>query len=68
MWRSNKLLYAHMDPAAAAAEMRAQIEMALAQGIDVTHIDVHSGTVMHPLLRCSFIRVDSATRRDYTLS
>jgi predicted glycoside hydrolase/deacetylase ChbG (UPF0249 family) len=44
-----------MDPAAAAAEMRAQIERALAMGIDLTHIDVHSGTAMHPQLFTAYV-------------
>jgi predicted glycoside hydrolase/deacetylase ChbG (UPF0249 family) len=46
-----------MDPAAAVAEMRAQIEQALAMGIDVTHIDTHMGTVMHPQLIAAYIQL-----------
>jgi predicted glycoside hydrolase/deacetylase ChbG (UPF0249 family) len=57
MWRSREQLYAHMNPAAAAAEMRAQIERALAMGIDVTHIDTHMGTVMHPQLIGAYIQL-----------
>lgn len=38
----------HADPAAVEAEMRAQIDTALAAGIDVTHLDAHMGTVMMP--------------------
>jgi predicted glycoside hydrolase/deacetylase ChbG (UPF0249 family) len=57
MWRSNEQLYAHMDPAAAVAEMRAQIERALAMGIDVTHIDTHMGTVMHPQLIAAYTQL-----------
>ena len=57
MWRSNEQLYAHMDPAAAVAEMRAQIERALAMGIDVTHMDTHSGTVMHPQLIAAYVQL-----------
>ena len=39
---------AHVDPRQALEEMRAQIDVALAAGIDVTHIDTHMGTVVHP--------------------
>lgn len=57
MWRSNAEVYAHMDPDAAIAEMRAQIELALKLGIDVTHMDTHMGTVMHPLLLPAYIKL-----------
>ena len=36
------------DPVAVEAEMRAQIDTALAAGIDVTHLDAHMGTIMMP--------------------
>ncbi len=57
MWRTNADVYAHMNPEAAIAEMRAQIELALKLGIDVTHIDTHMGTVMHPLLLPAYIQL-----------
>jgi hypothetical protein len=41
-------IYNNAKPAAVAAEINAQVERALAAGIDVTHIDTHMGTVMHP--------------------
>jgi len=47
----------HMDPDAARAEMRAQVEHALALGIDVTHIDTHMGTVIHPQLSPAYIEL-----------
>lgn len=34
------------NPDAVAVELKAQLERALAQGIDVTHVDSHMGTVM----------------------
>jgi predicted glycoside hydrolase/deacetylase ChbG (UPF0249 family) len=46
MWSSVEDVHRHMDVDAAIAEMRTQIETALAMGIDVTHIDTHMGTVM----------------------
>ncbi len=36
------------NPVAVGAEISAQVERALAAGIDVTHIDSHMGTIMHP--------------------
>jgi predicted glycoside hydrolase/deacetylase ChbG (UPF0249 family) len=50
MWRSVEALHQHMDPDAAAAELRAQVALALDLGIDVTHIDTHMGAVAHPQL------------------
>lgn len=38
----------HADPEAVEQELRAQIETALAAGIDVTHLDCHMGTAMMP--------------------
>jgi predicted glycoside hydrolase/deacetylase ChbG (UPF0249 family) len=57
MWPSISELHAHMDADAAIAEMRAQIELALALGIDVTHIDTHMGGVAHPLLVPAYIQL-----------
>jgi predicted glycoside hydrolase/deacetylase ChbG (UPF0249 family) len=57
MWRSVSELHRHMDPDAAIVEMRAQVEHALALGIDVTHIDTHMGAVAHPLLAPAYIRL-----------
>jgi len=37
-----------IDVAEAEAEMRAQLDLALRLGIDVTHIDTHMGTVLRP--------------------
>ena len=38
------------------AEVNAQIERALAAGIDVTHVDSHMGTIMSPLFIQSYIQ------------
>jgi predicted glycoside hydrolase/deacetylase ChbG (UPF0249 family) len=57
MWRTVDALYRHMDPDAAIAEMRAQVELGLALGVDVTHIDTHMGSVVHPELLPAYIRL-----------
>ena len=57
MWRSVAELHRHMDVDAAIAELRAQVEMALALGIDVTHIDTHMGAVAHPELTPAYIQL-----------
>jgi predicted glycoside hydrolase/deacetylase ChbG (UPF0249 family) len=46
MWRDVISVMRNVDVETAEAELRAQIEHALAMGIDVTHIDTHMGAVM----------------------
>ena len=48
LWRTEIEAIANVTPQAAENEMRAQIQMALDNGIDITHIDTHMGTVMDP--------------------
>jgi predicted glycoside hydrolase/deacetylase ChbG (UPF0249 family) len=45
------------DPAAVERELRAQIETALAAGIDITHFDSHMGTVWMPELIDIYVRL-----------
>ena len=63
MWRSVEALHRHMDPDAAAAELRAQVALALESGIDVTHIDTHMGAVAHPELALAY----TALMREYRI-
>jgi len=51
------------DPVAVEAELRAQIEAALAAGIDVTHLDDHMGAVLAPEFADIYVR----TATDYRL-
>ncbi len=51
------------DPAAAERELRAQVETALAAGIDVTHLDCHMGTAMMP----EFVAVYERLGADFNL-
>ena len=48
MWRDVASVVAQVSQDDARAELRAQVEHALAMGIDVTHLDTHMGTVIHP--------------------
>ena len=54
-------VYANARPEAVAVEVNAQIEHALAAGIDVTHVDSHMGTIMNPLFIQSYVQA-AATR------
>lgn len=54
-------VYQNAKPEAVAVEVNAQIERALAAGIDVTHVDSHMGTIMSPLFIQSYM--DAAARR-----
>ena len=45
------------NPEAVAAEMRTQLERALAAGIDATHVDTHMGTVAHPRFMLHYLQL-----------
>ena len=57
LWRTVEEAIANVTVKAAEIEIRSQIQMALDNGIDVTHIDSHMGTVMHPRLIPSYLKV-----------
>lgn len=46
----NQSQWTAVDPAAARAELEAQVDRALAAGIDVTHLDCHMFAMLHPAL------------------
>lgn len=54
LWPTLAEAWSHADPAEAAAELRAQIEAALALGLDVTHIDTHMGGVLRPDIAAAY--------------
>src|ERR671921_552831 len=56
-WRDVASLRAHLVPEAAEAELRAQIELAVASGIAPTHIDAHMAAAMLPELLDLHIRL-----------
>ncbi len=57
LWATRVDAVRQVTVAAAEGEMRAQIDTALAAGIDVTHIDTHMGTVVHPKFLGSYLRL-----------
>ncbi len=52
----HQAVYDHAKPEAVEREVNAQIERALAAGIDVTHVDSHMGTIMNPKFIQSYIQ------------
>jgi hypothetical protein len=60
-WADVPSLRKHAAPDAVEAELRAQIDAALAAGIDVSHLDDHMGAVMMP----EFVDIYFRLGRDY---
>ncbi len=61
--RTTRETLEHAKPEHVETELRAQIERALAAGIDVTHLDAHMGTALLPPLGTVY----AALARDYRL-
>lgn len=59
LWRTAREAVKNVTLAAAEGEMRGQIETALEAGIDVTHIDTHMGTVVHPKFLGIYLKLAS---------
>lgn len=55
--RTVAALASGVEPEAAEAEMRAQIDRALSFGMDVTHIDTHMGAALAPPLVDAYCRI-----------
>lgn len=55
LWRTTEQAIEHVSPTEAEHELRAQIDAALAAGIDVTHLDTHMGTVLWPKFIDAFV-------------
>lgn len=52
----HQAVYDNAKPEAVEKELNAQIERALAEGIDVTHVDSHMGTIISPLFVQSYVQ------------
>lgn len=61
-YRGTDAAQANARPEAVEVEITAQIERALAAGIDVTHIDTHMGTVFHLNLLPAYVKAGLAHR------
>jgi predicted glycoside hydrolase/deacetylase ChbG (UPF0249 family) len=56
----HQAVYDNASPEEVEKEVKAQVERALAAGIDVTHVDSHMGTIMNPLFVQSYIQAASS--------
>ena len=56
-WPNCTELRRHVVPEAAEAEMRCQVDRAMAAGIDVTHLDAHMGAAAIPELLDAYLRL-----------
>jgi chitin disaccharide deacetylase len=52
----HQAVYDNARPEEVEKEVNAQIEKALAAGIDITHVDSHMGTIMNPLFIQSYVQ------------
>ncbi|MFX1317450.1 MAG: polysaccharide deacetylase family protein [Promethearchaeota archaeon] len=57
LWRTSEEAVANITPNAAEIELRSQIQLALDNGIDVTHIDPHMATTVHPKFIRSYLNL-----------
>lgn len=62
MWPTTEYVWKHVKAEEAEVELRAQVELALKLGIDVTHIDTHMGAVLRPDLADIYLRLASEFR------
>jgi len=62
LWQTVAQVYEHARLDEAEAELRAQIEKAVAAGIDVTHLDSHMGTLQ---LRADYHEIYARLANDY---
>jgi len=55
--KSSEAVWEHADPEAAAAELEAQVSRALAEGMNLTHIDTHMGSVANPTIIPTYVQL-----------
>lgn len=57
LWRTREDAIRNVTEIAAETEMRCQIETAVAAGLEITHIDTHMGSVVHPKFLGSYLKL-----------
>jgi predicted glycoside hydrolase/deacetylase ChbG (UPF0249 family) len=55
LWHTREDAVRHVTEEAAEGEMRAQIDTAMSAGLEITHIDTHMGSVVHPKFLGSYL-------------
>ena len=61
-YRDSESVYEHAASDAVSAELEAQLQRALAAGLDLTHIDSHMGTILHPNFVQSYLQAGTRHR------
>ena len=56
LWQTSQKTQEHATSEAVAAELQMQVRKALDWGVDVTHVDSHMGTVIHPKFMQAYIQ------------
>lgn len=56
LWRSSEETQANATSEAASTEMQLQVHMALEWGVEISHVDTHMGTVIHPKFIQAYIQ------------
>jgi hypothetical protein len=56
LWQTSQETQEHATTEAVTAELELQVRKALAWGVDVTHVDSHMGTVIHPKFMQAYIQ------------
>ena len=57
LWRTSEEAITNVTPEAAEIELRSQIQLALDNGINLTHVDPHMGTIVHPKFIRSYLNL-----------
>jgi chitin disaccharide deacetylase len=62
LWQTSEETQAHATPKAVSVELQLQVHKALDWGVDVTHVDSHMGTVIHPKFIQAYIQAARQAR------
>ena len=56
MWRASEETQTHAEAEAVSAEVDVQVRQAQEWGVDLTHVDSHMGTIIHPKFLPAYLR------------